>query len=153
FPGGIESSANSTLVMSAAAAILCLMVGDAGRIWLRILLAAVPATALAALAVTERGPLPLAAALLATAAMAALSQLDDKRWMPSGLAAVHLAWLALFGWSAPGWTELASGWRLASAATIALLTLALIRATWRRSTAMPMAFAAACLTGAAAAIA
>ena len=135
FLGGIQSSANGTLILSVAAAIIYGLVLDARPTLLRSVLKTLAVALLAVLVVTERGPLLLAAALALSAAGDAFLSREGERAFLAGLGsflAAHLAYVALFAWSGGGAALLAEGWRVAAAAAIGLFALSMLVVLWRR---------------------
>jgi uncharacterized membrane protein YhhN len=134
FPGGIEATANGAFVISVAAAIVNLLVGESATSWRRILLAALPAAALAVLAITTRGALLLAVALLFAAAGDALMSRESRRTVCPGIAvliAAHVAYAALF--LSSGTVGSLASERLLLAAGFLALGLATAAAIARRS--------------------
>lgn len=130
FPGGIEALANGTLVFSAAAALLYLLIRDRAPSWRRTVVKAAAVALLALLAAMEDGPVLLMAALALSAAGDAFLAHEGERPFLGGLASflfAHLAYVALFA-TAGGGAEilLAQPWRaalplLAAAASVVLL--------------------------------
>lgn len=130
FPGGIDSLANGTLLLSAVAAFLYLFVQDRSPSWRRTAVKTAAVALLAVLAAVERGPMLLVAALVLSAAGDALLAQKEEKFFLAGLAgflAAHLAYVALFA-AAGGGLEilLVQPWRLALPLLATLATLLLL---------------------------
>lgn len=99
FPGGIESTANGTLLLSVAAAILYLFVTDAAPSLRRSLVKTAAVALLAVLAFMQQAPWLLVLALALSAAGDAFLSRDGDAPFLGGLAsflAAHLAYIGLF---------------------------------------------------------
>lgn len=129
FAGGIDSLSNGTLLLSAAAAFLYLLMQDRQPSWRRTVAKTASIALLALLAVIEDGPALLVAALLLSAAGDAFLAQDGERAFLGGLASfllAHLAYVALFVTAGSGLEILSvQPWRLALPvlATLAALVL------------------------------
>lgn len=115
FAGGLEATANATLLFSFVAAILYLGMLRRPSSWRRTLAKAGSVALLALLAFSEGGPLLLVAALLLSAAGdACLAQEGDKPFLAglTAFLAAHLAYAVLF-WTAGGGVAIvaADPWR------------------------------------------
>ena len=130
FPGGIDSLANGTLIISVGAACLYLVLRGTEPVWRRTLLKTASIALLAFLAMIAGGPFLLVAALLICAVGDALLAQDGEQYFLGGLVAFllgHLVYIALFLAVAAGLgtgmeTLVAEPWR-------ALLVLAAFIAT------------------------
>ena len=99
FPGGIDSLANGTLVISVGAACLYLVLRGTEPVWRRTLLKTGSILLLALLAMLTGGPFLLIAALLLCAVGDALLAQDGEQYFLGGLVAFllgHLVYIALF---------------------------------------------------------
>lgn len=99
FPGGIDSLANGTLIISVGAACLYLVLRGSEPAWRRTLLKAGSTTLLAVLALIAGGPILLAIALLLCAAGDALLAQEGETFFLGGLVAFllgHLVYIMLF---------------------------------------------------------
>lgn len=115
FAGGIDSLSNGTLILSAAAAFLYLLMQGREQSWRRTIAKTAAVALLAVLAFIEGGPLLLVAALVLSAAGDAFLAHDGDRAFMGGLASfllAHLAYVALFA-EAGGGMEIvaAQPWR------------------------------------------
>lgn len=130
FPGGIDSLANGTLIISVGAACLYLVLRGTEPVWRRMLLKAASIVLLAFLAMIAGGPFLLVAALLICAVGDALLAQEGEQYFLGGLVAFllgHLVYIALFlavaaGLGAGMGMLLAEPWR-------AVLVLAALAAT------------------------
>ena len=131
FPGGIDSLANGTLVLSAAAALLYLPVQGREPSLRRTVVKTAATALLAVLAWMVGGPLLLVAALALSAAGDAFLAQDGETPFLAGLAsflAAHLAYVALFVSVGSGVAILtAQPWRLALALLAAVGAVVLLR--------------------------
>lgn len=135
FPGGIDSLANGTLIISVGAACLYLVLRGTEPVWRRTLLKTASIALLAFLAMIAGGPFLLVAALLICAVGDALLAQEGEQFFLGGLVAFllgHLVFIALFLAVAAGLgtgmaTLLAEPWRafLVLAAFVATGALAL----------------------------
>jgi uncharacterized membrane protein YhhN len=130
FPGGIESTANGTLILSAAAALLYLGMVEREANLRRTAAKTLAVALLALLAVLEYGSPLLAAALALSAIGDAFLSRDGEQTFLAGLACflvAHLVYVALFALSGQGFGIIAQEfWRppagaLMTAATAFLL--------------------------------
>ena len=99
FPGGIDSLANGTLVISVGAACLYLVLRGTEPVWRRTLLKTGSILLLALLVMLAGGPFLLIAALLLCAVGDALLAQDGEQYFLGGLVAFllgHLVYIALF---------------------------------------------------------
>lgn len=99
FPGGIDSLANGTLIISVGAACLYLVLRGTEPVWRRTLLKTGSIVLLALLAMLAGGPFLLVAALLICAVGDALLAQDGDQYFLGGLVAFllgHLVYIALF---------------------------------------------------------
>ncbi len=132
FPGGIESTANGTLILSAAAALLYLGMVER-EVNLRRTAAKTLAVALLALLAVLEGGSPLLAAALALSAVGdAFLSRDGEQAFLAGLACflvAHLVYVALFALSGHGSGAIAQEfWRpLAGVVMIAATAFLLLR--------------------------
>lgn len=128
FPGGIESTANGTLLLSIGAAVLYLFVIDAGPSLRRSLIKTGSVALLAVVASTQGAPWLLVSALaLSAAGDAFLSREGDAAFL-GGLAsflAAHVAYIVLFLSHGLGWIgPIASSGVLAAIAFVMAVTVA-----------------------------
>lgn len=99
FPGGIDSLANGTLIISIGAACLYLVLRDTEPAWRRALLKTAATALLALLALIAGGPVLLVAALVLCAVGDALLAQDGEQFFLGGLVAFllgHIVYMALF---------------------------------------------------------
>ena len=132
FPGGIESTANGTLILSAAAALLYLGMVEREANLRRTAAKTLAVALLALLAVLEDGSPLLAAALALSAIGDAFLSRDGEQAFLAGLACflvAHLVYVALFALSGQGFGIIAQEfWRpLAGALMIAATAFLLFR--------------------------
>jgi uncharacterized membrane protein YhhN len=135
FLGGIQSTANGTLILSVAAALIYAEILDARPTLLRSALKTLAVTLLAVLVVSERGPFLLAVALGLSAVGDACLSRDGEKAFLAGLGsflAAHLAYIVLFAWNGGGAGTLAEPWRAALAIAMAGFGLTMLLMLWRR---------------------
>lgn len=134
FPGGVEAVSNGTLILSAVAAFLYLMMLRRSPSWRRTVAKTAAVTLLAMLAWFEGGPLLLVAALGLSAAGDAFLAREGERPFLSGLAsflAAHLAYVALFVIVSAGPGILAEEpWRAAIAVAAIASAAFVLRRLW-----------------------
>src|SRR5262245_33052348 len=138
FPGGIEATPNGTFILSVAAAVIYLIIIDQRPTPLRTVVKTLSTALLAVLTVVENGPLLLFLALAASAVGDAFLSRDGDRMFMAGLATFLVAYLCYIGLYAtqgggPEWL-LTSPWRVAVAAAIIVVGVALFVLIWRRVT-------------------
>lgn len=131
FPGGFDSLANGTLILSLAAAIAYLPVQGRQPSLRRSLVKAGATALLALLAFIEGGPMLLIVALVLSAAGDAfLAQTSEKAFL-AGLVsflAAHIAYVMLFLFSGNGLQTLVAGtWRIGLCAGAIAAALYLLR--------------------------
>lgn len=136
FPGGLESTANGTLVLSLAAALLYLLMVGRPPSWRRTLAKTAAVGLLTVLAIHLSAPWLLVAALgLSTAGDAFLAQ-DGERPFLLGLAsflAAHVAYVVLFAEAGEGiGYVLALPWRLVAAMLLTGFAGAMLGLLWQR---------------------
>lgn len=135
FAGGIQETANATLIFSIAAAVVYGIILDTRPSLLQSAVKTFAVGLLAVLAALQGGPPLLVAALaLCAAGDALLSREDDKPFL-LGLAsflAAHLLYVALFGWSGGGAGLLLEPWRAALAIAVAVAALGMLALLWPR---------------------
>jgi len=136
FPGGIEATANGTLIMSAVAAVIYALIVNTRPTLARSAVKTMAVALLAVLAAVENGP-PLLVAGLALSAIgdACLSRDGDRAFL-GGLAsflAAYLLYIGLFFMAGAG-TDiiLADIWRAVIAAAMAVVAVVMIGMLWRR---------------------
>jgi len=131
FPGGMDSLANGTLLLSVAAALLYLPVQGRSPSLRRTIVKTAAVALLAVLAWIAGGPLLLVAALALSAAGDAFLAQEGETPFLAGLAsflAAHLAYVALFLSTGGGAAMLtAEPWRLALALLAAAGAVVLLR--------------------------
>lgn len=99
FPGGIDSLANGTLIISIGAACLYLVLRGTEPVWRRTLLKTAATALLALLALIAGGPMLLVAALVLCAVGDALLAQEGEQFFLGGLVAFllgHIVYMALF---------------------------------------------------------
>jgi uncharacterized membrane protein YhhN len=99
FAGGISETANGTLVLSLAAALLYAIMANQPANWRRTAAKTASVTLLGVLAYVTGGPLLLVLALMASASGDAALAAEEDRWFLPGLVAfliAHLLYVALF---------------------------------------------------------
>ena len=135
FAGGIQETANATLIFSIAAAVVYGIILDTRPTLLQSGVRTLAVGLLGVLAALQGGsPLLVAALALCAAGDALLSREDDKPFL-LGLAsflAAHLLYVALFGWSGGGAALLLQPWRAALTVVIAVAALAMLALLWPR---------------------
>jgi uncharacterized membrane protein YhhN len=136
FPGGIEATANGTLILSAAAAIVYGVIVNMRPMPLRTAVKMLAVGLLAALTMVENGPPMLFGALVLSAFGDAFLSREGDRMFLAGLASfllAHLFYLVLF-WTEGGGIALLTGqsWRLAIAAAIVVVALVVLGLLVRR---------------------
>lgn len=136
FPGGIESTSNGTLLLSAAAAVVYGMIVEMRPMPLRTAVKALAVALLGVLTFVENGPPLLLCALLLGACGDALLSCEGDRAFLAGLAsflASHLCYIALFASEGAGLGPVAAeAWRAALAVAMAAAALAMLAVLWRR---------------------
>ncbi len=147
FAGGIEATANATLLFSLAAAVVFVCAPDGPPRLSRSAARAGSVGLLALLAFLQGGPFLLVAALVLSAAGDAFWSREGERALLGGLAAffaAHIAYVVLFlrmGDGAAGF--LAEPWRSGLALAMTVLVLATLRfSRWRVSKAWRLPLAA-----------
>lgn len=131
FPGGPDSLSNGTLLFSAGAALLYLLVLPAAPSWRRTAIKTLPVALLSLLVLLEGGPWLLAAALAFSAAGDAFLSRHGERAFLGGLAAflaAHLVYVVLFAAAGTGLSSIAAEWWRAGAVLVALVAGGLM---WR----------------------
>lgn len=135
FPGGIEATANATLLFSLAAAVVYGLILNTRETLLRSAVKTLAVALLGILAFTQGGPLLLVAALALSALGDAFLSRDGDRAFLGGLAsflAAHLAYIALFWLGGGGLELLWQPWRVAVAVAMAAFAIAMLVMLWRR---------------------
>jgi uncharacterized membrane protein YhhN len=135
FAGGIEATANATLLFSLAAAIVYGLILNTRETLLRSAVKTLAVALLAVLAVVQGGPLLLVAALALSAAGDAFLSRDDDRAFLGGLAsflAAHLAYIALFWLGGAGLELLWQPWLAVIAIAMAAFVAIMLVMLWRR---------------------
>lgn len=131
FAGGPESLSNGTLLLSAVAAFLYLLMLHRPPSWRRTVVKTGSVALLAVLAQVEGGPLLLVAALALSAIGDAFLAQDGEKAFLGGLASflvAHLAYVALFVATGAGTEILAvQPWRLTLPVAVTLAALPLLR--------------------------
>ncbi len=144
FPGGIDALANGTLLLSALAALLYLVLRSRPAAWRRTVVKTAAVGLLALLAGIEGGPQLLVAALVLSAAGDALLAQEGDRPFLAGLVAfflAHLVFVLLFVTEGGGIAGMMSHWArpvivLAAFAGAGLLLARLlpgVQPPWRRA--------------------
>lgn len=136
FPGGIEATANGTLILSAAAAIVYGVIVNMRQTPLRTAVKMLGVGLLAALTLIENGPPMLFGALVLSAFGDAFLSREGDRMFLAGLASfllAHLFYVVLF-WTEGGGVALLSGeiWRLVLAAAIVVVAVVVLGLLVRR---------------------
>jgi uncharacterized membrane protein YhhN len=153
FPGGIEATANATLLFSLAAAIVYALILNTRETLLRSAVKTLAVALLAALAAIQGGPLLLIAALALSALGDAFLSRDGEKAFLGGLAsflAAHLAYIALFSLVGAGLEPLSQLWRAALAVVMAAFAATMLFMLWRRvgpDLRLPVAAYAAAILG------
>lgn len=135
FAGGIETTANGTLLFSLAAACMYFFLIDAPVSLRRSVVKTVPVALLAGLVLVREGPLLLAGALALSALGDAFLSRDGEKAFLGGLASfllAHVLYVALFALSGEGIAALLSPPRLIAGAVIAAAALAMLALLWPR---------------------
>jgi uncharacterized membrane protein YhhN len=153
FAGGIEATANATLLFSLAAAVVYGLILNTRETLLRSAVKTLAVALLAALAAVQGGPLLLVAALALSALGDAFLSRDGDKAFLGGLAsflAAHLAYIALFFLAGGGWELLAEPWRVVLAVAMAAFAAGMLVMLWRRvapDLRLPVAAYAAAILG------
>jgi uncharacterized membrane protein YhhN len=153
FAGGIEATANATLLFSLAAAIVYGLILNTRETLLRSAVKTLAVALLAALAAIQGGPLLLIAALALSALGDAFLSRDGEKAFLGGLAsflAAHLAYIALFSLVGAGLEPLSQPWRAALAVVMAAFAATMLFMLWRRvgpDLRLPVAAYAAAILG------
>ena len=136
FPGGIEGTANATLILSAGTAVIYALIVNTRPTLARSAVKVLAAALLAVLVFVENGPLLLFAALVMSAIGDAWLSREGDRAFLGGLAtflAAHLIYIALFSMTGAGrdiiTTEI---WRAAIALVTLVCAIVMISLMWRR---------------------
>lgn len=136
FTGGVLGTANGTLILSLAAAILYGVIATAKPNPLRMVVKAGSVALLAVLAAVQGGPLLLVAALALSAMGDAFLAWDGEKPFLAGLAsflAAHALYISLFAWSGGGEAQfLSDSWRAAVAIVMALGVICTMALLWPR---------------------
>ena len=135
FAGGIEATANATLLFSLAAAIVYGLILNTRETLLRSAVKMLAVALLAALAAIQGGPLLLVAALALSALGDAFLSRDGDKAFLGGLAsflAAHLAYIALFCLGGAGLEMLWQPWRAVIAVAMAVFAVSMLVMLWRR---------------------
>lgn len=135
FPGGIDSTSNGTLLLSAAAAVIYALIVNMRPMPLRTAVKALAVALLAVLVFLENGPALLFGALVLSAGGDALLSREGDRMFLAGVVsflAAHCFYIALFFWQGGG-IEVVLGetWRIAAAVLIAGVALLMLTLLWR----------------------
>ena len=131
FPGGLESVANGTLILSAALAAVYLYMIDLPQSWKKSAVKTGSIALLCLLCLREGGPALLAAALALSALGDLLLSREGERYFLGGLAAfllAHLAYVALFAGAGEGIATLAQPGAIAASLALAAICAVLLRA-------------------------
>jgi uncharacterized membrane protein YhhN len=153
FAGGIEATANATLLFSLAAAVVYGLILNTRETLLRSAVKTLAVALLAALAFTQGGLLLLVAALALSAIGDAFLSRDGDKAFLGGLAsflAAHLAYIALFFLAGGRWELLAEPWRVVLAVAMAAFAAGMLVMLWRRvapDLRLPIAAYAAAILG------
>ena len=138
FPGGIEGTANATLILSAGAAIIYALIVNTRPTLARSAVKALATALLAVLVFVENGSLLLFAALAMSAIGDAFLSREGDRAFLGGLAgflAAHLVYIGLFATTGGGSDIItAETWRAAIAVVMLVCAIAMIGLLWRRVT-------------------
>ncbi len=134
FPGDATATANGTLLLAAAAAVLYAFMVFQAPSWRRTAVKTISVVLLAALAWLEHGPLLLVAALVFGAAGDAFLSRDGERAFLAGLASflvAHLLYIALFVVAGAGVALFgAEPWRMVAALVVILFAGAMAGFLW-----------------------
>ena len=153
FPGGIEATANATLLFSLAAAVVYGLILNTRETLLRSAVKTFAVALLAVLVVVQGGPLLLVSALALSALGDAFLSRDGDKAFLGGLAsflAAHLAYIGLFWLAGAGFEALWQPWRLVLAAAMAVFAAVMLVMLWRRvapDLRLPVAAYAAAILG------
>jgi uncharacterized membrane protein YhhN len=135
FAGGVEAAPNAALLLSAAAALIYLLVVDFAPSLARTAVKTLATALLAWLVIRLQGPWLLAVALVLSAVGDAFLSREGEKAFLGGLASflfAHVAYVALFLQVGGGPAVLAEPWRSAGLAMAAAPALAMLAALWRR---------------------
>ena len=135
FAGGVEATANATLLFSLAAAVVYGLILNTRETLLRSAVKMLAVALLAALAAIQGGPLLLVAALALSALGDAFLSRDGDKAFLGGLAsflAAHLAYIALFCLGGAGLEMLWQPWRAVIAVAMAVFAAIMLVMLWRR---------------------
>ncbi|WP_353644508.1 lysoplasmalogenase [Mesorhizobium sp. WSM2239] len=135
FAGGIEATANATLLFSLAAAVVYGLILNTRETLLRSAAKTLAVALLAALAFIHGGPLLLVAALALSALGDAFLSRDGDKAFLGGLAsflAAHLVYIALFSLAGAGLEPLWQPWRAVLAAAMAAFAATMLIMLWQR---------------------
>jgi uncharacterized membrane protein YhhN len=135
FPGGMEATANATLLLSLAAAVFYGLILNTRETLLRSAVKTLAVALLALLAFIQGGPVLLVAALVLSALGDAFLSRDGDKAFLGGLAsflAAHLAYIVLFWLSGAGSALLFEPWRAVLAVTMAAFAISMLVMLWRR---------------------
>lgn len=135
FAGGVEATANATLLFSLAAAVVYGLILNTRETLLRSAVKMLAVALLAALAAIQGGPLLLVAALALSALGDAFLSRDGDKAFLGGLAsflAAHLAYIALFCLGGAGLEMLWQPWRAVIAVAMAVFAVSMLVMLWRR---------------------
>lgn len=134
FPGGPDSLANGTLLLSVAAALLYLWRVDDPPLWRRSVVKTASTALLSVLAAVEGGHWLLVAGLALGALGDAFLSRDGERPFLLGLAsflAAHVAYVALFALAGAGaGLILAEGWRIGLAVLMIVAASVMLSRLW-----------------------
>ena len=153
FAGGIEATANATLLFSLAAAVVYGLILNTRETLLRSAVKMLAVALLAALAAIQGGPLLLVAALALSALGDAFLSRDGDKAFLGGLVsflAAHLAYIALFCLGGAGLEMLWQPWRAVIAVAMAVFAVSMLVMLWRRVATdlrLPVAAYAAAILG------
>jgi uncharacterized membrane protein YhhN len=135
FAGGIEATANATLLFSLAAAVVYGLILNTRETLLRSAVKTLAVALLAVLAAIQGGPLLLVGALALSALGDTFLSRDGDKAFLGGLAsflAAHLAYIALFWLAGAGLEPLSQPWRATVAVVMAAFAATMLFMLWRR---------------------
>ena len=136
FPGGIDGTANGTLIVSAGAAIIYALIVNTRPTLARSAVKTLAVAFLAVLTFIENGPLLLFAGLALSALGDACLSRDGDRAFLGGLAsflAAYMLYIGLFFAAGAGTDIILSEiWRAVVAAAMAVVAVVMIGLLWRR---------------------